>query len=734
MIRSAFRLVVMAALLLDTARGDARAAAPPPSPSMHVDIRGAVAHVTVTRALTCAHPSGAAGAAGAAAAPAAQEQAGDTVVDLALPERSVLLGVEVSDGGRYQETKPIDITKAREAYLESLRALGLAGTKLAFEDEVGFRVRVGCRQETINSYNRLRYHFSVLLEASGDRARIAFPASPELSPVPVRVDVRVHPGAAVSEISIAGASHPVRAGAESSASEIVSTRARWLISLDRARAGMNRADGGRLTGLASIAAPKAGPRIVAYALGAVPGPARPLPDRVLFLVDRSRSVGAGGLEAERNLARRLLESMPPATRFDALFFDRGQKRLFAVPRPATREAITALEDEMVTSRLGNGTDLVGVLRATGDLIRRESSNFAPRLLLIVLSDGAIGHPTVAADDASLIGPTPGVALTTAAISIRPNDDPPVSVDERRFLRRLVAAIPAGGIERAIRTADITDAVPAILNGLRAGGDVHAVEIAARGPGADGRGASKGKRVDGVADAIAPGDGATGIATVPPGKLTLGHHGQSRPAEFQPTQVEPSWLAPFLKVLPDARLLVSPALAVLVEPVFHPPPPSPAVKYGPSGYMERSVVRDALSLAFTPRARACYLNRSARTPADRDLTGRVRLALDLVRGEVGGARVESSTLGRPAIENCLRDAAYALDVPRAYRNDEPVTAVLNLIFRPRNPERRAGGLENPSIANEIDLMVEAALKESPEAEPDASSAKIAPTDAGPPADR
>ena len=123
-----------------------------------------------------------------------------------------------------------------------------------------------------------------------------------------------------------------------------------------------------------------------------------------------------------------------------------------------------------------------------------------------------------------------------------------------------------------------------------------------------------------------------------------------------------------------------------------------------------MVRDALSLAFTPRARACYLNRSARTAADRDLSGRVRLALDLVRGEVGAARIEASTLAHPVIENCLREAAFALDVPRAYRNDDPVTAVLNLVFRPRTSERKTG-IENPSLNKEIDLIVEAALKDS-----------------------
>ena len=167
-------------------------------------------------------------------------------------------------------------------------------------------------------------------------------------------------------------------------------------------------------------------------------------------------------------------------------------------------------------------------------------------------------------------------------------------------------------------------------------------------------------------------------------------------------------------------MLGPASAVLVEPVARPAPPPDAM--GPSGYLERSVVRNALSLAFSPRARACYLNRSGATPADQKLTGRVRLALDLVRGEVGGARIESSTLDRPVIEGCLREAAFAIEVPRAYRNDEPVTAVLNLVFRPRTTAEKPPITQDPGISREIDLLVEGALKT-----PDAGPA--APVDAG-----
>jgi len=106
------------------------------------------------------------------------------------------------------------------------------------------------------------------------------------------------------------------------------------------------------------------------------------------------------------------------------------------------------------------------------------------------------------------------------------------------------------------------------------------------------------------------------------------------------------------------------------------PAEPIVK----GSLDRMVVRNMLSLAYMPRARACYLGRSGASPESRDLTGRVRLAIDVVRGEVERASVASSTLNQPDIDRCLRDGAYAIEVPRAVRADAPVTAILNLVFR------------------------------------------------------
>jgi len=155
----------------------------------------------------------------------------------------------------------------------------------------------------------------------------------------------------------------------------------------------------------------------------------------------------------------------------------------------------------------------------------------------------------------------------------------------------------------------------------------------------------------------------------------------------------------------ARLKVVPSMAVLIEPIVRVPP---AVEPLVRGSMDRMVMRNVLSLAYMPRARACYLDRTAATRELRDLAGRVRMAIDVVRGEVERVSVESSTLNHADIERCLRDGAFAIDVPRAVRSDAPVTAILNLVFRPRTQDKRAAS-ELGAVGDQIDLIIEEAQR-------------------------
>ena len=67
-------------------------------------------------------------------------------------------------------------------------------------------------------------------------------------------------------------------------------------------------------------------------------------------------------------------------------------------------------------------------------------------------------------------------------------------------------------------------------------------------------------------------------------------------------------------------------------------------------------------------------------------------------------IESSTLGNADIERCLKESAFEIEVPRAARSDAPVTAVLNMVFRPRTSDAKAE-VDLGAVGAEIDLVIE-----------------------------
>jgi hypothetical protein len=422
-------------------------------------------------------------------------------------------------------------------------------------------------------------------------------------------------------------------------------------------------------------------------------PAAELPGSVLFLVDRSRSVGLPGLSAERDLARAVIEALPPSTRFDALFFDRGTKRLFPMSRPATREAIDAFESQMVPQWLQNGTDLPSALREAGALLRREATTFGPRALLVLVTDGALADDIDGAALDRALGPTPGLDLALAALTVRAVDDEPVGARAREALRVLATA--RGGVARDLGANELADAVPALIADLRHGGDLGALRLV----------------TDGVehrlGESLAPGALLAGVVAAKGRapravRLTGTTRGQKIALAPSPARVPPEWLRPWVATGANpARLLSTPGVVAMVEPVLH---AAATAEVAPKGSMDRMVVRNVLSLAYMPRARACYLNRTGATPALRDLTGRVRLAIDLARGEVTRATVASSTLSNADIERCLTESAFEIEVPRAARSDAPVTAVLNMVFHPRTPDKKAD-VDLGEVGDQIDLVIE-----------------------------
>ena len=654
--------------------------APSPSPAPHriaIDARGPLALVEVTRLLVPER---------------SESGGGEAVLDLALPDGAALSSVEVHEGGRWRSleaptTGGAGAVQAADLYRAESVARGVTPAAEPFDEGATHRLRFLRGGARAIAPVEVRIRFALVPIFDGGRLRVRFPAAPERLPPPADVTVRAR-GAADLDIAGVRTTFPGDAG---TATGRASMRAPWEVSW------AVRAQAASATPAldARVAMTALAPGETALAFLVKNRSVRPAgaPGNVLFLVDRSRSVGLPGLSAERELTRRLIEALPPSTRFDALFFDRGTRRLFSMSRPATREAIDAFENEMVPDRLQNGTDLATALREAGELLRREQSTFGPRALLVLVTDGALGDDLDGAALDRALAPTPGLELSLAAFAIRPVDDEPIGPRTRKALRAFAGA--RGGVAREIRANEIGDAVPAALAALARGGDLGAIRLSADGA----------ERA--IADSLEPDAVLSGVLTLhgkPPHQLLVEGTARGRRVVATPsaTAISTAWLQPWLGTgAPRARVLATPTVVGLLEPVLHPATAQPTeVK----GSMDRMVIRNVLSLAYMPRARACYLNRTGATPALRDLAGRVRLAIDVVRGEVDRATVESSTLDNPEIESCLRESAFAIEVPRAARSDAPVTAILNMVFHARTPDKKPA-VDLGTVGSEIDLVIE-----------------------------
>jgi hypothetical protein len=702
--RRVFAVLLVPTLALASAlAGSGRAAVgSPPAPSAHriaIDARGPLALIEVTRVLV----------------PERTESGGaEAVLDLALPDGAALSSVEVRDAGRWRSLEPPAGSApqpAADLYRAESAARGVTPAVEPFDDSATHRLRFLRGGLRGTAPVEVRYRFALVPAFEAGRLRLRFPAAPERLPPPADVTVRAR-GAA--DLDIAG----VRTRFASDAGTAIgraSMRAAWEVSWStRAKAARETPTLDGRVAMAALSPTETALAFLVENRAALPTGS---PGNLLFLVDRSRSVGLPGLSAERDLCRKLIETLPPSTRFDALFFDRATQRLFPLSRPATREAIDGFEAEMVPDRLQNGTDLAAALRGAGDLLRREQTTFGPRALLVLVTDGALPDDLDGATLDRALGPTPGLELKVAALAIRPVDDEAIGPHARKALRAFAAA--RGGVARELRANEIGDAVSGALADLARGGDLGSIRLVADATGRA------------LSDSLEPDTVLSGVVTLhgkPPRKVEVEGIARGRriAATAAATPISTAWLQPWLGKGPQpARILTTPSLVGLVEPI---PRPAAAQQTELKGSMDRMVVRNVLSLAYMPRARACYLNRTGATPALRDLAGRVRLAIDVVRGEVDRATVESSTLDSPEIEACLRDSAFAIEVPRAARSDAPVTAILNMVFRSRTPDKKPA-VDLGAVGAEIDLVIEEMHRQeaSASASPPTAPAS-APTDA------
>jgi hypothetical protein len=703
------RRIACGSFVVTAALVAAGGAARPQAPARHriaIEMRGPLALVEVDRALVFGREVG-------------RAPADELVVDLDLPEGARLVGAEVQGPapGGTPEVRGAGALRAgagaSEGYQKAVREAGWRRARVPVDEGADVRLQVaasGLAEGAAGTTWRLRYRFVAPLTCRQGALVLRMPGSLDPTPAPAEVTLSVHTGGAPLRTLTVGPADARRAGGASRArvQAVVPTGAPWEVTAELA---FPRVRGAAVALAAAGPAEQAG-GVLAAALCRRPEAPRPAgasasggarPDRLLLFIDRSKSVGPGGLERARALARALVEALPPSITFNVVLFDRSAEPLWKLPRSATLEALRELDQALGLGALRNGTRPEGALRRAGELDRGDQVAGHPGKrggtggpsYWVMITDGSLPEDQTPAALARALEAVPRADVEAAVLVLRREQE------ERPALaaQRALAAIPGrlGGVIRELPAGEAVAAVPAIVEALRSGGDL--VDPRLRAPAA-----ARDAPLD--QPAVAPGGGAAFIGRTPArvaGPVSVGALLDGAPVSFTaaPAALDARWVDAITRLLappPPGWLALSPAAAAVVRPVG-----AAAVPVVGRGDMDRDVLHKALGYAYLPRARACYLTRAVKSAADFQLRGRLRLELSLARGEMMDAVVKTSTLGRPDVEACLREAAFSVDIPRAMYNDAPVTAALNLVFRPRS-EQKAPDAAPSELSAQVDRIL------------------------------
>ncbi len=135
------------------------------------------------------------------------------------------------------------------------------------------------------------------------------------------------------------------------------------------------------------AAGKPGALLLTLTPRAVPELAEVLPRELLFVFDRSGSMGGESIAQARNALRACLRALNPGDSFNIFPFDNYVERLAPAPLPFTQESVDAADSFIAGIDARGGTEIVGALKAALAQPRDER-----RLRVIVfLTDGAVGN-------------------------------------------------------------------------------------------------------------------------------------------------------------------------------------------------------------------------------------------------------------------------------------------------------------------------------------------------------
>jgi hypothetical protein len=667
-----------------------------------------------------------------------------TFLDLALPDGAALLDWEMIDRAGRIRLEPQSEVQVSAGLAVALKMRQLAMPAAPAEEGTAYRLHITPIADGEKAV--LHYRYATMVGCKSGQLVLRMPENLEENPLAAEVTVTIEPspdGLALAEASLASRPAEIRPGAHPLVLRGTSpARAAWEIAWRYAktltwkpwegfqtlRPGPPDATTLASLGLARRSAPSEALRLPTR-LGSFPGQVLAAaarvprivtthgrtktvmqyelagllcrddalaksepPARVLLLLDRSRSVGPGGISAERALARALIEALPPSVQFNGVPFGVEATPVFTLPRIPTREALEAFANAADPNRLENGTDVVQALARARAMVEAGGADGVGPTWLVLLTDGALPSSQTAENMQKVLAGGRDGNLKVLVLLVRQagDEDVPASAvaEYVRFARKF------GGMVRVIPTGNAAETANGILAAMARGGDLLDVRL------------ESGK----LAEVLSPGRGAS-LAFNDPARLPRDRRVRVSAraldaevrAETTPALVKREWLDPLVETAASARRAWSGAntnmtVAILPPPVQTNKPSDGVVR----GRMDPTVLRNALSLAFMPRARACYLSRRVAKADDVYLRGRIKLELSIERGELHDAVVRSSTLGHPDIENCVRSAAWAVEYPRPEHRDAPTTANVNLVFQPRTAQ------EAPPDASPLDREIELIL--------------------------
>jgi hypothetical protein len=350
----------------------------------------------------------------------------------------------------------------------------------------------------------------------------------------------------------------------------------------------------------------------------------------------------------------------------------------------TREALDAFANAADPNQLEKKTDVVRALARAQRANQGFPAEPGGQSWIVLITDGALPPGQTAERMREALTGSPPGGTKVIVLLVRQRGDDAVTEAARAELARLVAGF--GGVVREVPTGSAAETVRAAIADVARGGDWFDLRL----------GETK------LADELPAGQGAS-VSFLQTGRLarrsrvafsargigsTVGREPAAVHLDLATAEVRSEWLEPLLggdsrKSRAFAGATSSVALAVL--PAL--PTPRKVVDEVVRGRIDETVLRNALALAFTPRARACYVSRRVATASDAFLRGRLRLQLTIERGELHDAVVRQSTLNHPDIEACVRNAAWAVEYPRPEHRDALTIANVNLVFRPHTPEER-----------------------------------------------